>query len=902
MGLLRACAQRVRARLDALARRRGARAGRQQRLAGARRDAGRADCSSSACWRACRSADRQGRTAPRSRAPVFASAPHWFAISLRRCAGACGPAQQAGAPRRQRRAGARACGSRREAVKSAARHAAEIHRRGAVTDSAPRDLQVPEHSIVEWCLNKPRDGEPPVELSDGQTLKVGAECARWNATESVFWRWRGARYNLQVMPDTAPRDHRSRRRRTWCTCWRRTPAAHASRSTVRDDYAVTRATMHLTLARGSGENVRFSDREVPLPGSNDPRARNWSKEWSLAELGMEPGDELYFFVRAHRQRRPRRSRRSRRPIRCACQARSRRARKVTALPMLVKPENLRSQRQIIIDTEQLVADMKANPRMAAATVAGAQRGDRGRPGHAAPPLRPVPRRGIEPVRRRRRPRRRAGGGAARRDRASTATCTTRPRTRRCSTKRPRRCCGARCRRCGTPRRRCAPSRPSRRCRRNTRRWRRSRSCSRPTASTCTRRRSRRPPIKEEIRMTGDVVGAEELPARAGGGRRSDSGRSARRCCRRWPATARCRRCGRATRRTGSARASPTTTSGLRRSARCRTWPTAACRAARCCAPGCAARSTEAPVLLQAQPADRNAIHARLAQRSEAMIAVRDRARGRRRPARWSTWSGANGSTPLLVGCCAAAGAGGRCAGRVLACHASRGSAGRRRMKVEGDGLRAAQWHDLPARPVDWTAPASDVLRLDFPRRADAGAHVHADGSPHAGAAPRGCSCWPRTTRSSPKRRERGKDADGAVAAAGGRNAGAQGAPARRAPARYRRRDRCRSPCATTRRCRCRAASARRRSTRASSTSCLPTATRCSTGRSRSARPSRAAKRRAKRLRRPDLLVVDAGYFERASGGARGALLERVAGGMPLIVLASNATDPALWSRDRAART
>lgn len=35
--------------------------------------------------------------------------------------------------------------------------------------------------------------------------------------------------------------------------------------------------------------------------------------------------------------------------------------------------------------------------------------------------------------------------------------------------------------------------------------------------------------------------------------------------------------------------------------------------------------------------------------------------------------------------------------------------------VEGDGLRASQWSDLPARPLRWTAPDEDVLRLDFPR-------------------------------------------------------------------------------------------------------------------------------------------------------------------------------------------
>jgi hypothetical protein len=34
--------------------------------------------------------------------------------------------------------------------------------------------------------------------------------------------------------------------------------------------------------------------------------------------------------------------------------------------------------------------------------------------------------------------------------------------------------------------------------------------------------------------------------------------------------------------------------------------------------------------------------------------------------------------------------------------------------IEGDGLRASQWDDLPARPASWTAPKTDTLRLDFP--------------------------------------------------------------------------------------------------------------------------------------------------------------------------------------------
>lgn len=227
-------------------------------------------------------------------------------------------------------------------------------------ESAPRDLLVPERSEVRWC------GQGAIELSDGQHLEAGAECARWTATESVFWRWRGARYNLRVKPDLPPQVTISKPSDMVQVLAAGTGSVAIAVS-VRDDYAVTRATMHLTLARGSGENIRFSDREVPLPAANDPRARDWSKQWSLSELGMEPGDELYFFVRASDNAEPPHAVQSptytlRLPGLVTADD------ETSALPMLVKPENLRSQRQVIIDTEQLLADIKAQPNLAAATV------------------------------------------------------------------------------------------------------------------------------------------------------------------------------------------------------------------------------------------------------------------------------------------------------------------------------------------------------------------------------------------------------------------------------------------------------------------------------------------------------------------------------------------------------
>ena len=163
----------------------------------------------------------------------------------------------------------------------------------AASSAPPADLRVPEFSTVEWCLKSPQPVSTPVELSDGQLLPIGRQCARWSATETIFWRWRGQRYQLRVLADAPPQVQLS------------APAALAVDAdtvpitlTVRDDYRVQRAVLYLTLARGSGDELRFTERELALPESADLRTRQWNHQWSLEELGMEPGDELYLFVRA----------------------------------------------------------------------------------------------------------------------------------------------------------------------------------------------------------------------------------------------------------------------------------------------------------------------------------------------------------------------------------------------------------------------------------------------------------------------------------------------------------------------------------------------------------------------------------------------------------------------------
>ena len=239
--------------------------------------------------------------------------------------------------------------------------------------SVARDLIVPEHSEVRWCFKQADNAlsntvatPVQIELSDGQALTVGAACAVWTARESVFWRraaqGSSARFNLRVQPDLVP-EITVKAPQDLITQLDAASTGVALAIAVRDDHAIVRASLHLTLARGSGENIRFKDREMPLPQSSEVRVRDWQKRWTLAELGMEPGDELYFFVRAtdnaplrpHTMQSPTYTLRLPGPKAEEIES--------SALPSLVKPESLRSQRQIIIDTEQLIAVMKANPAM-----------------------------------------------------------------------------------------------------------------------------------------------------------------------------------------------------------------------------------------------------------------------------------------------------------------------------------------------------------------------------------------------------------------------------------------------------------------------------------------------------------------------------------------------------------
>jgi hypothetical protein len=127
-----------------------------------------------------------------------------------------------------------------------------------------------------------------------------------------------------------------------------------------DDYGVADARIVATVTTGSGEGVKFRERILDFE-TRTPRRREhgWLLRTvlDLGLLGMQPGDDLYFHVAAHDTRTP--------------QANETRSETyfislTDTAPVLVAdwsgpgvhgaPEYLRSQRQIIIDTERLLGE------------------------------------------------------------------------------------------------------------------------------------------------------------------------------------------------------------------------------------------------------------------------------------------------------------------------------------------------------------------------------------------------------------------------------------------------------------------------------------------------------------------------------------------------------------------
>ncbi|TAE29386.1 MAG: hypothetical protein EAZ91_12620 [Cytophagales bacterium] len=161
-------------------------------------------------------------------------------------------------------------------------------------------------------------------------------------------------YRLEAQPDLAPKiepaDKNLYRYHKLNDSKQLTVSARIS-----DDFRVQQAFIVATLARGSGENVKFREVRMPLSPNNFSDAR-LNKTLDLKALDFAPGDELYYYWAAldNRQPEPNFTKSDTYFVVYRDTTKADESQLAT-MAVNIMPEYFRSQRQIIIDTEKLIA-------------------------------------------------------------------------------------------------------------------------------------------------------------------------------------------------------------------------------------------------------------------------------------------------------------------------------------------------------------------------------------------------------------------------------------------------------------------------------------------------------------------------------------------------------------------
>jgi hypothetical protein len=128
-----------------------------------------------------------------------------------------------------------------------------------------------------------------------------------------------------------------------------------------DDYGVDSVMIAATIASGRGEAVRFRRLRLPFARRErrDPHGLRLQGDIDLPRLGLGAGDELYFHVEATDNRPPTPNRaRSETVFLSVRDTTSAPPAEFARLALAAEPEYFRSQRQLILDTEKLLADRR----------------------------------------------------------------------------------------------------------------------------------------------------------------------------------------------------------------------------------------------------------------------------------------------------------------------------------------------------------------------------------------------------------------------------------------------------------------------------------------------------------------------------------------------------------------
>ncbi len=237
-------------------------------------------------------------------------------------------------------------------------------------NSEQLDVQVAQDSQLAWSLQFAiQPVAARLRLLNGETLALQADDGQWRGTRrfstSTVYRieFEGAPalpasppHTIEVQPDRAPQLLISEPQNT-LTVLDAAARSWQFKFLASDDYGLGEAELQLTHAQGDGEQVTVSERRIRLRGSGDAQRVQYAQRLDLLALGFAQGDDLIARIEVHdrRQPTPNLTRSASFILRWPAE-RSSEGTGVEGLVQKTLPAYFRSQRQIIIDTETLIAE------------------------------------------------------------------------------------------------------------------------------------------------------------------------------------------------------------------------------------------------------------------------------------------------------------------------------------------------------------------------------------------------------------------------------------------------------------------------------------------------------------------------------------------------------------------
>ncbi|MEQ8470649.1 MAG: hypothetical protein RIC35_05665 [Marinoscillum sp.] len=123
-----------------------------------------------------------------------------------------------------------------------------------------------------------------------------------------------------------------------------------------DEFGLSKAYMVATITKGSGESVKFREEKIPFRKHVSGKTFRETVRFSIDQFGMEPGNELYFYVEAWDNHIPAQASRTETFFFVLEDTAEYAFSLEGNLGVDLMPEYFRSQRQIIIDSEKLLAE------------------------------------------------------------------------------------------------------------------------------------------------------------------------------------------------------------------------------------------------------------------------------------------------------------------------------------------------------------------------------------------------------------------------------------------------------------------------------------------------------------------------------------------------------------------